>query len=76
MSVKQNVHNPETGRSFNFSTGETIVQVQQLFSIAGRHGAAANVVQAAAQVKQYTLQDPLCTQPRTAPTTHTTSSAR
>ncbi len=62
VSMEQNIHNPQTGRTFDFSsTGETIFQVQQLFAIAGRRKAAANVAQAASQVEQYNLQDLLRT---------------
>ncbi len=62
VSVEQNIHNPETGRSFDVTrTGESILQVQQLIVIAGRRRAAANVAQAAAQVEQYNLQDLLRT---------------
>ena len=62
VSLEKNIRNPETGRTFDFSTSsETIVQVQQLVAIAGRHRAAGRVAQAAALVEQYNLQDLLRT---------------
>lgn len=37
VGVEQNIHNPETGHTFDLTrTGESILQVQQLVAIAGR----------------------------------------
>lgn len=52
VSVEQNIHNPETGRTFDVTrTGESILQVQQLIVIAGCRRAAVNVAQGAALVE-------------------------
>ncbi len=61
VSMEKNFNRPPSNSPDANSPNETIVQVQQLFSIAGRRRAAANVAQAAAQVEQYNLQDLLRT---------------
>ncbi|UOR07595.1 TolC family protein [Hymenobacter aerilatus] len=58
LSLEQNTYNPNTRRAFDVTQrGESIVQVQQLFAIAGRRKAAANVAQQGALVEQYNLED-------------------
>ena len=62
VSIEQNTYNPTTHRALDVTrTGESIVQVQQLFALAGRRRAAANAAQQAALAQQYTLQDLLRT---------------
>ncbi|OON65852.1 hypothetical protein B0919_23350 [Hymenobacter sp. CRA2] len=62
ISLEQNVYNPGTRKYFDVTkTGNSIVQVQQLFAIAGRRKAAANAAQQAALAEQFTLQDLLRT---------------
>lgn len=61
MSVDQNIHNSETGHTFDLiRTNKSILQVQQLVAIARRRR-AANVDQSDALVEQYNLQDLLRT---------------
>ncbi|QDA58659.1 TolC family protein [Hymenobacter jejuensis] len=58
ISIEQNTYNPATRKHFDVTkSGESIVQVQQLFAIAGRRKAAAKVAQQNALVEQYTFQD-------------------
>jgi cobalt-zinc-cadmium efflux system outer membrane protein len=58
ISLEQNTYNRETGKRFDVTkTGQSIVQVQQLFAIAGRRKAAARVAEQAAQAEQFTFQD-------------------
>ncbi|GGF13514.1 TolC family protein [Hymenobacter cavernae] len=58
ISLEQNTYNPATHKHFDVTrTGQSIVQVQQLFAIAGRRKAAANVAQQNALVEQYNFQD-------------------
>ncbi|MBC6611218.1 TolC family protein [Hymenobacter sp. BT507] len=58
LSLEQNTYNPNTRRAFDVTRrGESIVQVQQLFAIAGRRKAAANVAQQNALVEQFNLED-------------------
>ena len=62
LSLEQNVYNPRTNRVFDVtSRGESIVQVQQLFAIAGRRKAAARVAEQNALVEQFNFQDLLRT---------------
>ncbi|QNE38822.1 TolC family protein [Hymenobacter sp. NBH84] len=62
LSLEQNTYNPNTRRAFDVTRrGESIVQVQQLFAIAGRRKAAANVAQQGALVEQFNLEDLLRT---------------
>jgi cobalt-zinc-cadmium efflux system outer membrane protein len=58
VSLEQNTYNPATGKHFDTTkSGESIVQVQQLFAIAGRRKAAARVAQQNALVEQLDFQD-------------------
>ncbi|OUJ72654.1 TolC family protein [Hymenobacter crusticola] len=58
ISLEQNTYNPTTGKHFDMTkSGESIVQVQQLFSIAGRRKAAGRVAQQNALVEQFNFQD-------------------
>jgi len=58
ISLEQNTYNPATRKHFDVTrTGESIVQVQQLFAIAGRRKAAAKVAQQNALVEQFNFQD-------------------
>lgn len=62
ISVEQNTYNPQTRRYFDVTKqGNTIVQVQQLFALAGRRKAAAAAAQQNALAEQYNLQDLLRT---------------
>ena len=62
VSIEQNTYNPQTHRVLDVTkTGNSIVQVQQLFAIAGRRKAAASVAQQNALVEQFTFQDLLRT---------------
>ncbi|WP_179225440.1 TolC family protein [Hymenobacter mucosus] len=62
ISIEQNTYNPQTRKVLDVTkTGNSIVQVQQLFAIAGRRKAAANVAQQNALVEQFTFQDLLRT---------------
>ncbi|MBW3130222.1 TolC family protein [Hymenobacter profundi] len=62
LSLEQNTYNPNTRRAFDVTRrGESIVQVQQLFAIAGRRKAAATVAQQGALVEQFNLEDLLRT---------------
>lgn len=61
VSLEKNIVRPAGDASNVTSPNETIVQVQQLFAIAGRRRAAASVAQAATLVEQYNLQDLLRT---------------
>jgi len=62
LSLEQNVYNPNTRRAFDVTRrGESIVQVQQLFAIAGRRKAAARVAEQNALVEQFNFQDLLRT---------------
>lgn len=62
ISVEQNTYNPQTRRYFDVTKqGNTIIQVQQLFALAGRRKAAAAVAQQNALAEQYNLQDLLRT---------------
>ncbi|UOQ67852.1 TolC family protein [Hymenobacter volaticus] len=60
--LEQNAYNQQTGRVLDVTrTGNSIVQVQQLFAIAGRRKAAANVAQQNALAEQFNLEDLLRT---------------
>ncbi|MCC3159337.1 TolC family protein [Hymenobacter sp. 15J16-1T3B] len=62
ISVEQNAYNQFTRKTLDVTrTGNTAVQVQQLFAIAGRRKAAAAVAQQNTLVEQYNLQDLLRT---------------
>ena len=63
VSVEQNAINKNINREHfeGRMPGEVVVQVQQLFSIAGRRRAAGRVAQQNAVVEQYNLQDLLRT---------------
>ena len=62
LSLEQNVFNQQTNRVFDVTRqGESIVQVQQLFAIAGRRKAAARVAEQNALVEQFNFQDLLRT---------------
>ena len=62
LSLEQNVYNPHTNRVFDVTRqGESIVQVQQLFALAGRRKAAARVAAQNALVEQFNFQDLLRT---------------
>ncbi|WP_022823563.1 TolC family protein [Hymenobacter norwichensis] len=62
ISIEQNTYNPQTRKVLDVTkTGNSIVQVQQLFALAGRRKAAANVAQQNALVEQFTFQDLLRT---------------
>lgn len=62
VSWEQNTYNPQTHRVLDVSRqGNTAVQVQQLFALAGRRRAAVGVAQQAALVEQFTFQDLLRT---------------
>ena len=62
LSLEQNVYNPRTNRVFDVTNrGESIVQVQQLFALAGRRKAAARVAEQNALVEQFNFQDLLRT---------------
>ncbi|WP_045686920.1 TolC family protein [Hymenobacter sp. AT01-02] len=62
ISIEQNTYNPQTRKVLDVTkTGNSIVQVQQLFAIAGRRKAAANVAQQNALVEQFTFQELLRT---------------
>ncbi len=61
VTLEKNINRPASNSAEANSPNETIVQVQQLFAVAGRRKAAASVAQAAAQVEQYNLQDLLRT---------------
>lgn len=63
VTLEQNAINKSINRE-HFSdrgAGEVVVQVQQLFSLAGRRKAAGRVAQQSAVVEQYNLQDLLRT---------------
>ncbi|UOQ73145.1 TolC family protein [Hymenobacter cellulosilyticus] len=58
VSVEQNTYNPQTRKVLDVTrTGNTTVQVQQLFALAGRRKAAAGVAQQNALVEQFTFED-------------------
>lgn len=58
VSLEQNIYNQYTHRAFDVTRrGQSIVQVQQLFAIAGRRKAAANVARQNALVEQFNFQD-------------------
>ncbi|QNH60873.1 TolC family protein [Hymenobacter sediminicola] len=60
--LEQNAYNQQTGRVLDVTrTGNSIVQVQQLFAIAGRRKAAANVAQQNALAEQFNFEDLLRT---------------
>jgi outer membrane protein, heavy metal efflux system len=62
ISIEQNTYNPQTRRVLDVTKqGNSIVQVQQLFALAGRRKAAASVAQQQALAEQYNLQDLLRT---------------
>ncbi|WBO85611.1 TolC family protein [Hymenobacter yonginensis] len=62
VSIEQNAYNQFTHKVLDVTkTGNSIVQVQQLFAIAGRRKAAASVAQQNALVEQFTFQDLLRT---------------
>ncbi|RSK44384.1 TolC family protein [Hymenobacter perfusus] len=62
VSIEQNTYNPQTRKVLDVTkTGNSIVQVQQLFALAGRRKAAASVAQQNALVEQFTFQDLLRT---------------
>jgi len=62
LSLEQNVYNQNTNRTLDVTRqGQSIVQVQQLFAIAGRRKAAANVARQNALVEQFNLEDLLRT---------------
>ncbi|WP_426491121.1 TolC family protein [Hymenobacter sp. 102] len=62
ISLEQNAYNQLTHKTLDVTrTGNTAVQVQQLFALAGRRKAAASVAQQNALVEQFTLQDLLRT---------------
>ncbi|HEX8425569.1 TolC family protein [Hymenobacter sp.] len=58
ITLEQNTYNPQTHKALDVTrTGNTAVQVQQLFSLAGRRKAATNVAQQNALVEQFTFED-------------------
>ncbi|RYU82442.1 TolC family protein [Hymenobacter persicinus] len=58
VSIEQNTYNQVTRKTLDVTrTGQSIVQVQQLFALAGRRKAAANVAQQNALVEQFNFQD-------------------
>ena len=58
ITVEQNTYNRQTHKTLDVTkTGNTAVQVQQLFSLAGRRKAAANVAQQNALVEQFNFED-------------------
>lgn len=58
LSLEQNIYNQYTHKSFDVGrSGQNIVQVQQLFALAGRRKAAARVAQQNALVEQFNFQD-------------------
>ncbi|MBD2715064.1 TolC family protein [Microvirga sp. STR05] len=60
--LEQNTYNPQTGKVLDVTrTGNSIVQVQQLFAIAGRRKAATNVARQNALVEQFNFEDLLRT---------------
>jgi cobalt-zinc-cadmium efflux system outer membrane protein len=62
ISVEQNAYNPQTHKTLDVTrTGNTAVQVQQLFAIAGRRKAATTVAQQTALVEQFNFEDLLRT---------------
>ncbi|TGD82330.1 TolC family protein [Hymenobacter wooponensis] len=62
ISLEQNTYNPQTHRVLDVTkTGNSIVQVQQLFAIAGRRKAATNVAQQNTLVEQFNFEDLLRT---------------
>lgn len=62
ISLEQNAYNPQTRKALDITrTGNTAVQVQQLFAIAGRRKAAASVAQQNALVEQFNFEDLLRT---------------
>lgn len=62
ISLEQNAFNQQTHHVFDMSRqGNTAVQVQQLFALAGRRRAAARLAEEATLVQQFTLQDLLRT---------------
>ncbi|WP_400190387.1 TolC family protein [Hymenobacter sp. B81] len=60
--LEQNAYNPHTGRVLDVTaSGNSIVQVQQLFALAGRRRAAADVARQQTLVEQFTFEDLLRT---------------
>ncbi|TGE21319.1 TolC family protein [Hymenobacter aquaticus] len=58
VSIEQNTYNPQTTKVLDVTrTGNTAVQVQQLFALAGRRKAAAGVAQQNALVEHFTFED-------------------
>ncbi|QJX48161.1 TolC family protein [Hymenobacter taeanensis] len=62
IAIEQNTYNPQTHRVLDVTkTGNSIVQVQQLFAIAGRRKAATGVAQQNALAEQFNFEDLLRT---------------
>jgi len=58
ISLEQNAYNPATHKTLDVTrTGNTAVQVQQLFALAGRRKAAVGVARQNALVEQFNFQD-------------------
>lgn len=58
ISLEQNAYTPQTRKALDVTrTGNTAVQVQQLFAIAGRRKAATSVAQQNALVEQFNFED-------------------
>lgn len=58
VSIEQNAYNQYTNRTLDVTrTGNTGVQVQQLFALAGRRRAAAGVAQQNVLVEQFNFED-------------------
>ncbi|MBX0290209.1 TolC family protein [Hymenobacter sp. HSC-4F20] len=62
ISLEQNAYNQYTRKVLDVTkTGNSIVQVEQLFALAGRRKAATNAAQQNALVEQFTFEDMLRT---------------
>jgi outer membrane protein, heavy metal efflux system len=58
IAVEQNVHNQYTGRWFDVTrTGNTEVQIQQLFLLAGKRDKQIRLAQINAKIAEYTFYD-------------------
>ena len=58
LSIEQNVYNPQTKQYFDFTRdGNTEVQIQQLFVLAGKRGKQVRLAEINADVAEQTLYD-------------------
>jgi cobalt-zinc-cadmium efflux system outer membrane protein len=58
ISIEQNIYNQETGRYFDFtSSGNTEVQLQQLFLLAGKRGKQIRMAEINSQIAEQTFYD-------------------